>query len=156
MAASPTTKLTLAHRSGDRCAFPGCPRRLTVDSPGGGEPVSTGEAAHIRGENPRAARYDAAMTDEERDSYHNLIYLCRDHHTQVDRQEADFSVEFLLKMKADHEARVLEGNLQGLAQVTFPELVRATEWVAHARAESFPREFTVVPPEDKYKSKNFI
>ena len=32
MRATNSTKLLLAHRSGDRCAFPGCPRNHTVDS----------------------------------------------------------------------------------------------------------------------------
>ncbi len=151
MGASHPTKLVLAMRSGNRCAFPGCPRELTVDSPGGNEPVSTGQAAHICGERPGAARYNASMTNDERDSYHNLIYLCGDHHTQIDKQSADFSVECLREMKAEHETRVREGDLQGLSQVAFPELARATEWVKRAQAESFPREFTIVAPEEKIR-----
>jgi len=53
MAASPSTKPTLTFRSNNRCAFPGCPRELTADSPSGGAPAGTGVAAHNRGERSR-------------------------------------------------------------------------------------------------------
>lgn len=144
MGASTSTKLTLAHRSGDRCAFPDCPRKLTVDSPSGGEPVSTGQAAHIRGENPGAARYDASMTDEERDSYHNLIYLCSDHHAQIDKQNADFTVECLLAMKARHEAKVHEAMLAAFAEVAFPELQAATAWIKRVHVDASVQDYRVL------------
>lgn len=62
------------------------------------------EEAHIRGEKPTAARYDANMTDEERDSVRNLIYLCTDHHTIIDKVEADWPVAALMALKEAHEA----------------------------------------------------
>ena len=151
MGATYSTKLVLAHHGGNHCAFPGCPRDLTVDSPSGGEPVSTGEAAHIRGEKPGSARYDPTMTPEERDSYHNLIYLCADHATQIDRQERDFSVQHLLAMKADHEAKVRQAMLAAFADVAFPELLRATAWVRNAAASAFPRDFRIVTPDEKIR-----
>lgn len=151
MAASPSTKLTLAFRSGNRCAFPGCPRELTVDSPSGGEPAATGEAAHIRGESAGSARYDASMTDADRNSVHNLLYLCGDHHTQVDRQVADFPVERLVAMKVEHEKKARLATDAGFAEVAFPELARATAWVQSAPAQAYPRDLTVIPPEDKIR-----
>lgn len=47
------------------CAFPECGKHLTYDAKVGDD-TYVGEAAHIRGEKPTAARYDASMTDEER------------------------------------------------------------------------------------------
>src|SRR4030042_949996 len=104
MSASYPTKLLLAFRSGDRCAFPRCDRSLTINSVSGNDPAVIGVAAHIAGERSGTARYDPSMMDEERDHYNNLIYLCGDHHTQVDKQERDFPVDVLVKMKVDHEA----------------------------------------------------
>lgn len=149
MSVSYPTKLLLAFRSGDRCAFPGCSRHLTVDGPVGGDSVVLGEAAHIAGEQPKAARYDAAMTDEQRNHYDNLIYLCCDHHTQIDKQPHCFPVDRLRRLKAEHEAKVREGLDAAFAQVGFPELQRATEWVNKYQPGSDSPDLTLVPPDEK-------
>jgi hypothetical protein len=62
MGASYPTRIILAFRSGGRCAFQNCPKHLTYESKVGDD-IYVGEAAHIRGEKPSAARYDATMTD---------------------------------------------------------------------------------------------
>jgi len=79
MAVTYPTKLLLAFRSGDRCAFPDCGIALTIEG-GQGNPSVIGEAAHIAGEREGSARYDPSMTDEQRNHYNNLIYLCPTHH----------------------------------------------------------------------------
>jgi len=145
------TKLVLAFRSGDRCAFPGCTRRLTVDGGPQSEPAVIGQAAHIAGEKPGAARYDAIMTDQQRNHCDNLIYLCCDHHTQIDKQVDDFSVEDLLAMKADHERRIREATHNAFAEVGFPELEQATQWIHHVKALDQDHTFTVIPLADKIK-----
>jgi hypothetical protein len=152
--ASPSTKLTLAHRSGNHCAFPGCPRDLTVDSPSGGEPAATGVAAHIRGENPTSARYDASMIAEDRDSYHNLIYLCGDHHTQIDRQIADFSVDRLVAIKTEHEIKVREAMVAAFADVTFPELHAATSWVKRGHVDALVQDYRVMDLDGKIRKND--
>ncbi len=59
-----------------------------------------GQIAHICGEKPAAARYDASMTPKERDVYDNLILLCPTCHVDVDRLRPDhFTVEILRLMK---------------------------------------------------------
>jgi hypothetical protein len=40
--------------------------------------------AHIYGVRPNAARYQAGMAPEERDSFRNLLLLCKPHHDEVD------------------------------------------------------------------------
>jgi hypothetical protein len=149
MSASYPTKLLLAFRSGDHCAFPQCGRTLTAASPSGANPVIIGVAAHIAGENPLAARYDATMTDEQRDDYTNLIYLCGDHHTQIDKQEADFTVNKLLQLKIEHESKVRKAMNMALAEVGFPELEQATQWIVKIDPAQFSYDLTVMPPEDK-------
>lgn len=149
MSVSYPTKLILAFRSGDRCAFPGCDRALTVDSRGCTDPAITGEAAHISGERPGAARYDPDMTDDQRNHYSNLFYLCGDHHTQIDKQEKDFPVDRLLRMKADHEAKVRKAMHAAFADVGFPELAQATDWISRYPADKPSEDFSVVSPGEK-------
>lgn len=151
MSASYTTKLLLAFRSGDQCAFLNCDRALTVDGQPSCDPIVNGEAAHIAGEKQGAARYDATMTDEQRDHYNNLVYLCADHHTQIDKQEADFSVARLMKMKADHEARVREAMNEAFAHVGFPELAYAIEWIVRISAGQPSDDYRVTAPDEKIR-----
>ena len=151
MSATYPTKLLLAFRSGDRCAFPGCPRQLTVDAPTGGDPVVLGEAAHIAGEQPKSARFDHAMTDEQRNHFSNLIYLCGDHHTQIDKQDAHFTVDSLIGLKEGHERKVRDGLNAAFAQIGFSELQMATAWVNRLQAEADSSDFSLLPPEAKIK-----
>src|SRR5262245_14742040 len=121
MAVSNRTKLVLAFRSGDRCAFTGCGGRLSADGVHAGAVVMR-EVPHRAGVKPGASRYDAIMTVDQRDDYPNLIYLCPNHHTQIDKQEIDFSVEQLLQMKAVHERNLQLAMEEALPAVGFVEL----------------------------------
>lgn len=149
MSATYPTRVLLAFHSGNRCAFPGCNRALTLDAPVGGDPVVVGEAAHIAGERPGAARYDSAMKDSDRDHFRNLIYLCGDHHTQIDKQESHFSIQALLKIKNEHEAKVREGINSAFSQVGFPELELATSWVGAFSPGIESSDLALTPPEAK-------
>jgi hypothetical protein len=98
-----TVVKTLFAYSGNVCAFfdeerrDGCEKPLTNPS---WKRVQA-RICHIAGRQPGSARYDAAMSDEDRRDFDNLIVLCPNHHTQVDDLEPDrFSVEILTKMKA--------------------------------------------------------
>lgn len=148
MSISPTTKVLLAFRSGNLCAFPGCTRTLaTADE--GSQPVVTGEAAHITGLRPGSARYDSSMTDGERNHYSNLIYVCGDHHTQIDKQVARFSIKSLREMKESHEKTVRRATIEALAGVGFPELEEATQWIVHITPVKTSYDFSLIPLEEK-------
>ena len=153
MSVSYRTKLLLAFRSGDRCAFPDCGRALTVDGEQS-NPVVTGEAAHFAGEKEGAARYDPSMTDEQRNHYNNLIYLCGDHHTQIDKQEAEFSVQCLHEMKAEHEKKVRGAMTDAFANIGFPELEEATQWIMQIQPNQSTQDFLLIPPEDKLRKND--
>lgn len=150
MPVSYPTKVLLAFRSGDVCAFARCQKQLTTDGHSA-DPAIIGEAAHIAGEHEKAARYNASMTDEERNHYDNLIYLCRDHHAHIDKQEADFPVDYLLTLKAEHEPRVRKAMHDAFVGVGFPELEEATQWVMRVKPDRAEPEFVVVPPEEKIR-----
>jgi hypothetical protein len=149
MSATYPTKLLLAFRSGDRCAFPGCTKHLTVDAPNGGDAIVLGEAAHMAGEKPDAPRYIASMSDEQRDHYDNLIYLCGDHHTQIDKQHTHFPIPSLQRIKIDHESKVREGINLAFEQIGFPALKKATDWVARFQPGQVDQDLSVLPPEEK-------
>jgi hypothetical protein len=111
------------------CAFPKCGKHLTYEAKVGDD-TYVGEAAHIRGEKPTAARYDATMTDEERDNVRNLIYMCTDHHTIIDKVEEDWPFATLQALKEAHESQVREAMEEAFVDVAFPELERSISWVA--------------------------
>lgn len=102
-----TAKLIWANAAG-RCAFLGCQARLCTQDAGGAAEYTIGEIAHICGERSGASRHDATQTDEERNGSGNLVLLCPNHHTEIDKPGAEkrYSVEVLRKMKTDHETYV--------------------------------------------------
>ncbi|RXE56210.1 hypothetical protein ABH15_08660 [Methanoculleus taiwanensis] len=162
MSASYPTKLLLAYRSGDICALPGCGRRLTPDSKSG-VPINVGEAAHIAGEHDGngkskiSARYDPTMTDDERNHYNNLIYLCTNCHTIIDaipQGEIDYPVELLYAIKAEHETKVRQAMLDAFADVGFPELQEATQWATAILPSAVTRDYSLLKLDDKIKKND--
>ena len=97
----------LGERVGYLCSNPDC-RKVTI-GPKVGElnTIRIGEAAHICAESPGGARFDVSMTNAERVHYDNGIWLCRNCHTMVDRDESVYSVEMLRswKLAAENKSR---------------------------------------------------
>ncbi len=113
----------LALKSGGRCAFPDCKKVLVVSETLKNDPKAIiGEIAHIKGEKPGSSRYDKNMTDEERSSHKNLIFLCREHHKIVDSQEKEYNVDKLLEIKSKHELWVEDQLRTAITEITFSEL----------------------------------
>lgn len=93
-------------RSGNRCAV--CRTQLTQDAAAVSAAFTLGEQAHIVGEKEDAPRGKSPLTQDERDSYHNLVLLCPNHHTEIDKNETDWPVERLHLVKSTHELWVSE------------------------------------------------
>lgn len=149
MGASYPTRIILAFRSGGVCAFPTCGKHLTYEAKVGAD-TYVGEAAHIAGEKLGAARFDATMTDEQRDSVHNLIYLCTDHHTIIDKVEADWPTSQLQELKTKHEKQVRQAMEEAFSDVSFPELQNSVSWVAN-QAPAANGSFDLTAPDEKIK-----
>lgn len=98
--------LRLALASGNRCAFPGCGSLLWYEDP----QLLLGEVCHIKGDKPGAKRFDPAQTDEERHGLDNLVFLCRNHHAEVDNDQETYTSAKLQTMKRDHEAGVVPSS----------------------------------------------
>lgn len=165
MSASPTTKILLAYRSGDMCALPECDRkgrRLSVDN-GTSGPTNVGQAAHIEGENPgtnkkpASARYNPNMSDDERNGFHNLIYLCGACHKIIDtlpQGEIDYPVDRLQKIKAEHEEKVRRAMLDAFSEVGFPELQEATLWASSIQPSAVTADYSLLKVEDKIRKND--
>jgi hypothetical protein len=93
-------------RSGNRCAV--CKIELTQDKKAVQSSFTLGEQAHIVGEKIGAARGDSPLTLNQRNSYHNLILLCPNHHTEIDNNPDDWPLERLFQIKSEHELWVNE------------------------------------------------
>lgn len=152
MSATYPTRIILAFRSGGTCAYPACGKVLTYEATVGDD-TYVAEAAHIRGEKLGAARYDASMTDEQRDAVQNLMYLCTDHHTIIDKVEADWPVELLEEVKRIHEGRVRDAMAEAFAEVDFPELENAVSWVT-TQTPSQNGSFDLITPNEKIKKND--
>ncbi|MCW5314627.1 hypothetical protein GTQ43_12630 [Nostoc sp. KVJ3] len=95
-------------RAASRCAFPDCKLSLTQDSEDTSSSITIGEQAHIVAKEENGSRGDSLLTTEERDSYSNLILLCPNHHTIIDKNPKDFPVEKLHALKTEHELWVIQ------------------------------------------------
>ena len=100
----PVTKRLFA-LSGNQCAFPECQKQMVDEN----DTVRC-EMCHIEGS--KGPRYNPQQTVEQRNSFDNLILLCRDHHTTIDRHEDTYTVETLKKMKQEHEQRFVDNPYQ--------------------------------------------
>lgn len=85
--------------SGNQCGFPGCEEDV-VDI---GQEIVVGEICHIRAQSPGGPRYDPDLNDDEVDAYSNLILLCPTHHTYIDKNPEEYSIEELKGWKAEQE-----------------------------------------------------
>lgn len=111
-------------RSASRCAI--CKTELTQDKAAVTSAYALGEQAHIVGEKADAARGISSLTLEDRNSYHNLILLCPNHHTEIDKNEDDWPVEKLHFKKSEHELWVNETLSQTADQVKLAKEVSIT------------------------------
>ncbi|MBB2940528.1 hypothetical protein FB565_000232 [Actinoplanes lutulentus] len=106
------------------CYWPSCNEPITrfVD----GIPVNNFEIAHIRAANEGGRRYVKDMTDEERNSFDNLVLLCGVHHKIVDKiRPNDFSIQELQDWKMMRERSGLAAlrGLRGLTEDRLQELI---------------------------------
>lgn len=93
-------------RAASRCSI--CQIELSQDASATNASFLLGEQAHIVGETENSPRGESLLELTERNSYHNLILLCPNHHTEVDKSVPDWPVERLYLTKSRHELWVNE------------------------------------------------
>ena len=105
MAISPADLKALLQKSGNRCAFPGCPAVLTIQE-SDDSTVILSNVAHIVAQREDGPRGKFALPFDRRDDESNLMLLCPEHHKIIDSKPQLYTVERLRGMKEDHEKLV--------------------------------------------------
>jgi len=109
MAITVRTRKLLWSKSANRCNIEDCRDELCIESDADGHTI-VGEECHIVAKSERFVRGKSDLSSSERDLYDNLILLCKKHHKEIDNwdNEKKYSVEFLKKLKCNHENWVRE------------------------------------------------
>jgi hypothetical protein len=110
---SASTKELLARRVGYRCSHPECPLSTIGPALGDTRAVNIGQAAHITAAASGGPRYDASLSEDERRSFENGIWMCANHAKQVDSDEEHFSVGLLREWKANAEKEAFDALTSG-------------------------------------------
>lgn len=84
-------------KSGNRCAFPGCPKFLFNETG-----TFIGEICHIEAAEPGGERFNANQSNADRAAFENLLLMCHDHHRETNNVHK-FDVTRMRRIKADHE-----------------------------------------------------
>src|SRR5258706_7244810 len=102
MAISQADQRKLFQLSGNRCAFPGCPRALVHPETELDDSVVLSEVAHIVAQSMAGPRGHDPLSANERDGFWNLILLCEEHHHIVDAQPQVYTVARVVQFKRGH------------------------------------------------------
>ena len=106
MTVSIKTQKMLWGRAAGLCSHPDCRLNLFFDEAEADTPTLVGENCHVVAENDGGPRADLSMPLDQRNSYSNLILLCRNHHKLIDDNEKGaraFPVDRLHQIKRAHE-----------------------------------------------------
>lgn len=104
-----SVKRKAAQRVAYRCSFPGCGVSTTGPKHGDTSGVaSVGQACHICAAAPTGPRYDESMTEKERKSIENCIWMCDTHAKLIDSDEFKYPVSLLREWKNDAEEAAAE------------------------------------------------
>lgn len=107
-AASPNahTQRRLFAASAGYCQNPSCSSELFVDA--AGTNIHIAELAHVFAANDGGPRADPKLSEHARGAFENLIVLCANCHTKVDKAPEAFPDNTMLAWKRDH-AKKLQG-----------------------------------------------
>lgn len=99
----------LAKRVGYRCSNPNC--RILTSGPGkkSSDTINIGVASHITAASQGGPRYDSSLTQDQRRSPENGIWLCQIHGKLVDDDSEKYTIDILKAWKRlSEEAACLE------------------------------------------------
>jgi len=99
MAYTLNTIKRLYAKSGNQCAYPECTSPIIVQD------VQVGEVCHIKARNKKGPRYDPNLSQKEKDSFSNLMLLCRTCHKLIDSKPETYTVDLLKEIKEMHERK---------------------------------------------------
>jgi hypothetical protein len=100
------TRVRLFAHSGGHCQNPQCLANLFVQLSEAN--VHIAEMAHVFSASDDGPRANRKLSQAERGAYENLIILCPNCHTIVDKAEQEYPESLLLKWKREHRRRIEE------------------------------------------------
>jgi hypothetical protein len=124
------TTLRLFADSGGYCQRPECANRLFVDT--GTKNIHVAEMAHIIAASGKGPRAGATVTQADKGLYDNLILLCANCHTTIDKAPADFADNMIREWKRKHVERI--NSLFGA--VEYPDRASARKAIEPALTEN--------------------
>ena len=92
--------------SGNQCAYPECAFPIIGPATEKSGDTVIGEICHIYAISEKGPRGKAELTNKELNSPENLILLCPNHHTIVDKQHETYPAEKLIEWKREHEEKI--------------------------------------------------
>ena len=101
--------------SGNECAAPDCTVSVVIPATDKSQAQILGHICHIYSFAENGPRGKAGLTEEDINSHENLIVLCPNHHTVVDRQPETYPARTLKKWKETHEGRIRKDLREDLA-----------------------------------------
>ena len=114
------TKLRLFADSAGYCQNPNCLEKLFIDT--GDNNIHIAEMAHVFSASNDGPRAKKEMTKEERGDYANLILLCANCHTKIDKSEKDYPDSLIFRWKQNHIEKI--SRLFGAVECNSREEVR--------------------------------
>jgi hypothetical protein len=69
------------------------------------EDILLGERVHIEALEKKGPRYNKNQTPQQRNSFENLMLMCPNHHTKIDKNFRKYTAKVLKKIKQEHEER---------------------------------------------------
>lgn len=96
----------LLARSGNNCAYPGCPRPIVST-----KNIYEAQLCHIESVSHKKQRYNPKLGEAGVNDYNNLMFMCLKHHVETN-DEVVFTVEIMRKMKYRHESKFVENPYQ--------------------------------------------
>lgn len=105
-AASPDahTQRRLFAASAGFCQNPKCFSELFIDA--AGKSIHIAEMAHVFAANDGGPRANPVLTEEERGAFENLVVLCANCHTMVDKAPDAFTDQMMLGWKREHATKL--------------------------------------------------
>ena len=144
---SPDVKYLYGAAAG-RCAFPDCRKFVLLPGSNGTKAKQVGKIAHIVAHSDAGPRGDPNYPKNQLDTYDNWVLLCPSCHDTVDAQPEKYTIEFLQKLKKEHELWVEKIFSEAMTKVTFSELAVAVEGIK-AQSNIISNNLKVVAPEAK-------
>lgn len=95
----------LCANSAGMCEFEGCSKNVFIDSITL-KNFNNSNVAHIVASSPDGPRGDETRSYELSDKLENLMLVCQEHHTLIDRFPEEYTEAKLLEMKKKHEEQI--------------------------------------------------